>query len=417
MFGLIGMTGDDIYRNFTDGDGPNGLFAGAAILNDIAKTYDTRATDIQSLVGRMESAWEGDAAAAAQRGAGPVAVEHQLSGMALGTAQDLTNRQAGSFSEAKGRVVPVPPTPEPINPTTVFTDPTVLIDHEQRVDEHSAAAQNNVDVMNGYSSASDYNTTNLPASYGALSDDNAGIVIGSDHTATGAAGSVFETSSDSGGDSARGAGGEGSSRVDERPQGDRTPTPGPGGTLQPGPGNGSSGSGSAGNTPPPGITTPDSFVPNPSGQPVLPTGPGAGRVPVGATGGPPFGGGPGVVGGPNLFGRPHGGVPGGGAPGGGGAGPRAGGIPGGGGAPGGPGGRVVGAEPHGPVGRPGPTAGTVGGRGGGAGMGGMPMGAGGRGGDSEDAEHKRPEWLEGGDPDELFGTDVFTAPQVIGEDD
>lgn len=45
------------------------------------------------------------------------------------------------------------------------------------------------------------------------------------------------------------------------------------------------------------------------------------------------------------------------------------------------------------------------------------MGAAGRGRDGEDTEHQRPEWLEGGDPDELFGTDVVTAPPTIGADD
>ena len=58
-------------------------------------------------------------------------------------------------------------------------------------------------------------------------------------------------------------------------------------------------------------------------------------------------------------------------------------------------------------------AGGAGGRG--SGMGGM---GGARGGNAEgegDLEHQRPDYLVEGDPDEFFGTDMRTAPPVIGE--
>jgi hypothetical protein len=47
-------------------------------------------------------------------------------------------------------------------------------------------------------------------------------------------------------------------------------------------------------------------------------------------------------------------------------------------------------------------------------VGGVP---GGQSRDDEDRERKAPAYLEGGDPDELFGSDVLTAPAVIGEED
>lgn len=50
-------------------------------------------------------------------------------------------------------------------------------------------------------------------------------------------------------------------------------------------------------------------------------------------------------------------------------------------------------------------------------MSGVPLGGAGRGRDGEDIERKRPLYLEGGDPEELFDTDVLTAPPAIGEDD
>ncbi|WP_103341656.1 hypothetical protein [Amycolatopsis sp. CA-126428] len=57
---------------------------------------------------------------------------------------------------------------------------------------------------------------------------------------------------------------------------------------------------------------------------------------------------------------------------------------------------------------------------GGAGRGGMSPGGGGlgrgqKGEGDEDTEHSRPTYLVEGDPDEVFGTDLRTAPPVIGE--
>jgi hypothetical protein len=58
-------------------------------------------------------------------------------------------------------------------------------------------------------------------------------------------------------------------------------------------------------------------------------------------------------------------------------------------------------------------SGGAGGRGGGMGGGGMGRGQKGEG--DEDTEHSRPTYLVEGDPDEVFGTDLRTAPPVIGE--
>ncbi len=51
----------------------------------------------------------------------------------------------------------------------------------------------------------------------------------------------------------------------------------------------------------------------------------------------------------------------------------------------------------------------------GAGMGGGGLGRGQKGEGDEDTEHSRPTYLVEGDPDEVFGTDLRTAPPVIGE--
>ena len=125
----------------------------------------------------MDAAWQGEAAGAAMRGFGPVGVEHELAGQALATAQDLTNRQAGSFGDARNAVVPVPAEPVAPDPWAVFTSPGEVKSYYQQVAEYNAANQHNVDVMTGYSNASVYNANGLPRSYGALSPDQAGMVF------------------------------------------------------------------------------------------------------------------------------------------------------------------------------------------------------------------------------------------------
>jgi hypothetical protein len=391
------MNGRQIYDNFQEGPGPDGLAGGAAIVNEVATEYETRAREIRELVGRMESAWQGAAAGAAQRGAGPIGAEHELSGPSLATAQDLTNRQAASYTDAKNTVVPVPPRPELPNPIEVFTTPGEWPRFENQVDEYNTAAQHNVDVMDRYAGASGHNIRELPSSYGTLTDDQAGIGID-----PGASTIDSEDSADTtGGDGGGGGGG--------------SPAPGPAGRDSGGVSGGGAPTPTGGDTsggavtPDTGTTTPGGVAPNTVPPPVV----------VGTDSGAGPGRSPGLVTGVGVLAGPGGGAPGavsdGGRAGGGSAGPRGGGGPRG-GLLGGPG---VGAEPLG-AGRPATPAVNVAGatgRGGGPGMSGVPLGAAGRGRDGEDTERTRPAYLEGGDPDELFDSDEKTAPPAIGEDD
>lgn len=78
---MLFMNGKDIYENFTNGTGPNGLSGGAAIVNEVAAGYGDHAEAIRRIGERMEAAWQGDAAGAARRGMGPLQVEHELAGM------------------------------------------------------------------------------------------------------------------------------------------------------------------------------------------------------------------------------------------------------------------------------------------------------------------------------------------------
>jgi hypothetical protein len=386
------LTGEQIYRNFQDGAGTDGLLGSAAILNEIRAEYDDIASEVYALRGEMESAWQGEASGAARRGAGPVAAEYSEAAMHLYDAQDLTTRQTGSFERGRNAVVPVPPEPDAVQPW-VSASPEGAT-YQNRLGHHNAAAQQNVDVMSGYGNASDHNTVNLPDRYGELIDDQAGFSVGP----TG--GGTDTTGTDASGDTGRGSDAGGGT---------------PGG---PGPGPVAGGHGPAGGpgaaTPPPGAppapgngtTTPGGYTPIPGGGPGVLPGIEPGQVrPAPSTGGLV----PGVgVGFPGA-------ASGGGAPGGSGGGPRgsAGGPVAGGPLRGGPG---AGAEPHGQNARPTSATGAAPGRAGTPGMGGMPLG-GGRSRGDEDTERKTPAYLEGGDPEDLYGSELLTAPPVIGDED
>ncbi|MFB9303171.1 hypothetical protein [Kibdelosporangium philippinense] len=437
------MGGQAIYDNFTSATGAQGLADGAATMNEVVKAYHERGDRIKKIVARMDAVWKGDAAGAAQRGAGPLAVEHGLAAPAMHTAQDLATRQAGSFGDAKNAVIPVPPAPEKVDPLAAFMVPGALVTYSQQLDAHKAAAQHNVDVMRGYENASVYNMS-MPQSYGQIVSDQAEIRVASPTPPPGPG----EGGGSGGGGQGPGPGsgpvvpprlpGRGGGSVQSGSGGGGSSAPGGPGGL--GGGNDAGGGGGQGVTPPQHGTNPGGYVPPPTqggGLPIGPGIPGGGGLPQGgqATG---FGGGlpigPGIPGGGGL---PQGGQAtgfGGGLPGVsfplGGAGGEAGGSGGAGGrgpgVSGGPG-SGAGQGPGGAGGRPGaspvaePVAGQnaatrgggVAGRGGGPG--GMPVGAGaGKGSGGEDEEHQRASFLQEPDPDSVFGTDEVTAPPVIG---
>src|SRR6266545_1099997 len=106
------MSGKDIYANFQNGVGPQGLATGAAYIKDLITNYEQRAESITKLTVKMESAWQGDASGAARRGAGPLAVEHGLAAPEMNTAQTVVTSQVSAYDRASSAVVEVPPTPE-----------------------------------------------------------------------------------------------------------------------------------------------------------------------------------------------------------------------------------------------------------------------------------------------------------------
>ncbi|MFI7680199.1 hypothetical protein [Actinophytocola sp. NPDC049390] len=389
------MTPQQIYDELTTGPGSETLQTAQGISYDESAAEHARAQRIRRLMSTIESGWQGSAADGAQGAARPLA-QHAAEGAEyLYLAQDLLDRQAGSFHRAAASVEPMPPDPaadllEQVVPFEVDTD--------AQTREYQQKAQHNISVFEGYDNASNHNETNLPQQFTSTNHSGGGISVTPADT--------IEVSDDSPRRETGPGAGPGPGNY-SAPAGDATWNPPPGyetapSDVQPVPGRG------PGSYPlPPAAQLPPPTAP-PGGMPIVPVGgPGGTSGPGGAGRGGSFRGNPGsTAGGPGGRGGGFGSGPG-----------TGGGTAGPGGVGRGPGlapglGAGAGALAADEAAARRALAATA--RGGGPGAFGAPLGAGRN--QDEDEEHKRKVLIEA-DPESTFGSDVLTAPQVIGDDE
>jgi len=385
------MSPHKIYEYFATGRGTGTLDDAQAATRDEWQLEDERAHLISKQGELIRGGWQGSASEGAFGAAKPLADSALHGATTLSRAEDLLDRQSGSFHRAANDVQPVPPEPPgmDLNDTMLpFTD------YEAQVREYQAGAQHNIGVYGRYDGASEYNQTNMPEEYSTVNHSGGSISVVSPDS-----GDYFEVPE----------------HEDPRRGGESGPPGGPGGSPGGAPVGGPPGSGPVPNPWPSQQTSPNDYVP--------PAAHGPGYPPTTFQPTPQPTPGPGQAG---FVPGPFAGGPGGGGPGGsrGGAGPRGGAYGGAGGNPGpGAGGRggVPGAGPgtgaiaaeEAAARRAAAAAASRGGAPGG--MGGAPVG-GGRGKGDEDDEHQRKVLLEI-DAEGVFGSDMLTAPQVIGDDD
>jgi hypothetical protein len=170
------MTGEQIYRNFTEAEGTGSLAGGADEVRRLKGGAQQLADDIMRLADRMSDAWQGDAADGARLGAMPLVQAHHAAIPLMDTSQDLSQRQVGSFGDAKNAVRPVPPEPATPDPWSMISM-DAEVTYAGQVTAHRIAAQHNVDVMRGYENASFFNTKGQPTSYGTITPDGAVVVL------------------------------------------------------------------------------------------------------------------------------------------------------------------------------------------------------------------------------------------------
>ena len=391
------LTPRQIYDELKGGPGSDSLGNAQRTSYDEARRESERAERITRIGRTIQAGWQGSAAEGAYGAAAPLADAALRGTDDLYRAQDLLDRQSGSFQRASNSVVEV----SDDLPEMEIGDVLNPVDYEKQVRAHQADAEHNMQVFEGYDNASSHNETYAPREYPIISHSG---------------GTVSVTASDTAGAGEPGPGRNG---------GDTGGSGGPGGGGPNGGGGGSSGGAPPGGTPGPGGQSPEGGqLPSGGGQQTRPNdyvpptvAPPAGYQPSGLQPGPSTGTTGGFPGGVPVGGYPGGGPGSGGGAGSGGG--RGGGAPGagprGGGGLGAGGG--AGAATPGEGARAGGVGGVAGARGaGGPGaMGAAPMG-GGRGKNDDESEHER-KYLVEPDPEEMFGSEVLTAPQVIGDDE
>ena len=425
------MDGKQIYDNFRQGD-TSGLRGVADQVATLSSSYLDRAQGIKALQDRMNQAWTGNAADAANAGAGPLAQAFRQTAEPLDTTKASVDMQAETFEASNHAVVEVPPKPDKPSPWSIglksaipIAGPFMAADdvksYQDGMKAYNAANERNVRVMDQYSNATTSTQSALPTDYGVLKSDGATISITQPETPPEIGGWPGKTTQKQ----RRTGGGpdDSTSTTSNNPTGHDTGRQtgtdshkGTDGTDRPGQ------TGQTGND--------DDTHTSRTGPGRLPTQPIPGRPGERLPGGPPS------EQDPSLLGIP-------------GQGPQFG------GGPGNPGGNFD--EPGGPSGRSGSAGSRLldsAGRGGAGGLGepegGRGVGAGGRTGaggfgnaaaqeaaaaraagrpgqmgpmgphgqrgeGEEDTEHQRPDYLVEADPDAIFGTDQRTSPPVIGE--
>lgn len=388
-----------LIEKLRNGPGAERLGLAQKATNAEATEQFRRAATIELMVTKISDGWQGAAGTNAASMAAPLQELAGEDAQRLFGAQDLLDRQTGSFSRAVNDLRPMTDAP----PTMSMDEAAPWEnDHDQAVRTYQDDLQHNIDVYRRYDGASGYNETNMPSEYKAGRPSENSVSVKPPHA-------TIDVD-----DSGPGNGG---------PGGDSS---GPGNysgfSSEPYPGGNGPVSGPPGGYPgePGGRTTPNDWVAPSADSPYPP-----GVVPPAPVGREPVGQGPGgfvpggQTGGPGGTGYDGGRTPGG--PGGSGSG-----WPGAGGRTAGPGRPGAGARTFGP----GPAVGAgalaaeeaaarraaaaASARGGTSPMA-APMGAG-RGKDDEDDEHKRKVLMES-DSEDTFGSDELTAPQVIGDDE
>ncbi len=435
------MDGKEIYENFKQGR-TDGLKEAADKVKELQDAYTERAQSIKALQQRMASAWTGDAADAANAGAGPLEKAYYDSSEPLDATKISVHSQATSFDASGHAVVQVPDKPDKPSAWSTGLKAAIPIagpfmaandvkNYQEGMARYNEANETNVRVMDQYNDATTSTKSVLPTQYGTLKNDGAAVEIERpqppiiEHHIRPPVKPVKKGGDDGGGDD-DGGGTKKSGYVPPETGEWNRPDPPPGQdadnknrpddkTIPPGVGG--KGKDTDDSTTKTGVKPPTGL---PSRPPVVPP-----RTPPGETpDDPSLIGMPGLSGGQGPYNSSTIGEPGGGGAGRG---------------PGSAGGRLLDSSGRPGVGGAGGAEGEgrLGG-GGRSGMGGLgnaaaqeaaaaraaagrsgqmgPMGAGGRGGErEEDDEHQRPDYLIEADPDAIFGTDQRTSPPVIGE--
>ncbi|MFD4194497.1 PPE domain-containing protein [Amycolatopsis thermoflava] len=173
------MSGQQIYENFYNAPGPVGLQNAQHGVRTVMKKYEVRSRQITSLIGAMEEGWTGSGADAAKHSVSALAVAHSGAAAAMKTANDLIESQSQAFFDTKNKVVPVPEVPQtPPALKEIIGDSNGDLSQMVKVAAANAAAKQNVEAMQSWSTTSGDNGAKMPTTYGTLDAGVLGVTQG-----------------------------------------------------------------------------------------------------------------------------------------------------------------------------------------------------------------------------------------------
>ncbi|MCR6482145.1 hypothetical protein M8542_04930 [Amycolatopsis sp. OK19-0408] len=181
------MDGKQIYDNFKQGD-TRGLRDLSSDVNALSSTYRERGETIKALQARMVESWSGDAADAANAGAGPMERAFYDNAAPMDGTTQSVDTQAEVFDHSGGAVVEIPPKPDKPSPWSIGLKSAIPIagpfmakndmdNYEEGMAKYNQANETNVRVMDQYNTVTEGNMSGLPTDYGLLQSDGSTISV------------------------------------------------------------------------------------------------------------------------------------------------------------------------------------------------------------------------------------------------
>ncbi|KAA2266991.1 hypothetical protein F0L68_00175 [Solihabitans fulvus] len=172
---MASLSAADIYKKLRGGQGGGTVADASQAAYATQQEHTDLENRINALIGRMDSAWQGDASAAAQAGAAPLARVLAQSQGELDKANQAMLNQHTTFFNSYHEVVPVPDTPPSSN---LINDATPWkTDLVKQISDYNDKAHKNVQIYDNYVKTSSESGSALPSSYMGLSSDQAVVSV------------------------------------------------------------------------------------------------------------------------------------------------------------------------------------------------------------------------------------------------
>lgn len=146
-----------IYEKISKGN-TSSLDGGRSAADTLQKLHSGRSQQIDALNNKMNGAWQGNSAGAAQSGANALKIWHDDSAKNLGTSQTFMTNQVDAFHDVHGKVQELPKDP----PEMKWYDHQPFSDKDDEIDKYNQNSQTNVQAYTAYYGSSSQNASGMP---------------------------------------------------------------------------------------------------------------------------------------------------------------------------------------------------------------------------------------------------------------